>query len=346
MIDPAPRGAGRLFAARAVAAWHEAAQRAGEQRVRYTLAGEPGEVRYAGTGLQHAFGDILQEIPATDNRPARSVLRVFDTASTGVDLPPFPPTTGADAQLPAFDDSEVGITLYPETPACALYDRVSDEGVFWASSADRLPGWQIAAPLRVHFHWVMRSRGGAMIHAAAVGDDTGVVLLPGKGGTGKSTSSLACLLDGMTFLGDDYVALTFQPDMAWRVYSTAKANEQSLRLLRDDRLQPAWHADEGKWVFDLRPLLRGQVTTGVPIRAVVLPSLGDGPPHIERAPAGRALAALAASTVYQSPGRDGTLLATMASLLRQVPAFVAHIGGSPYDAPALVRQVLRETAHG
>ena len=47
-----------------------------------------------------------------------------------------------------------------------------------------------------------------VVHAASVGTKDGAVLIVGKGGSGKSTSALACLNAGMYYLGDDYTLIS------------------------------------------------------------------------------------------------------------------------------------------
>jgi hypothetical protein len=341
MAELSAPSAGRLYFDRMQDAWRRASEAAGNSVARYGVAGRAIEVQFAGTGLVDLVNRALVHRDVDTMAEPAAAVAVFDSASTGVDIPPFPWDVGPVGEVHRLEDSQVGIVFHPETPAIGLRDTSGGAGIFWAHSADRLPGWQRAAPLRAHLHWALRSWGAALVHAAAVGDTSGVVLLIGAGGSGKSTSALACLLDGMTFLGDDYVALTFDPDLAWSVYASAKIDRAALHSLGDTRLVPLTPADAGKWVFDVRPLMAGQ-TARAPIRAIVLPSLAGGVAGLQRATPGQALAALGPSTVYQSPDRDGSLLPALAGLVRRVPSFVARIGGAPDRVPDLVRAALRE----
>jgi hypothetical protein len=345
MADLSVRSAGRLYFDRMHDTWRCASETAGHSVARYGLAGQAIEVRFAGTGLVDLVNGAFVHRGADVRGEPVAMVAVFDSVSTGIVIPPLPWDVGPVGDVHRLQDPQVGIVVHPETPAIGLYDRAAGEGIFWVHSADRLPGWQRAAPLRAHLHWALRSRGAALVHAAAVGDASGVALLIGAGGSGKSTSALACLLDGMTFLGDDYVALTSDPDLAWSVYGSAKVDRPSLDALGDSRLAPLVPADAGKWVLDVRSLMAGQ-PDGAPIRAIVLPSLAGGTMGIERATPGQALAALGPSTVYQSPDRDGSLLTALAGLVRRVPSFVMRVGGAPQRVPDMVRTVLREAGGG
>ena len=84
--------------------------------------------------------------------------------------------------------------------------------------------------MRTLFHWLMELYGRQLIHAAAVGTDIGGALIVGKGGVGKSTTSLASLAAGLRFVGDDYVIVGFDPHpTAWSLYCTAKVSPRTKR---------------------------------------------------------------------------------------------------------------------
>ena len=75
----------------------------------------------------------------------------------------------------------------------------------------------------------MLSRGGALLHSAAVGTLNGGVLIAGPSGSGKSTTALACQEAGLGFTSDDYVLVSAGgPPTVHMAYSTAKVVRASL----------------------------------------------------------------------------------------------------------------------
>jgi hypothetical protein len=67
-----------------------------------------------------------------------------------------------------------------------------------------IPAWDIATPFRDILHAWFRLRGGHIIHGAVVADRDHAVMLAGAGGSGKSSSAMACLRHSdLHFLGDD-----------------------------------------------------------------------------------------------------------------------------------------------
>jgi hypothetical protein len=69
---------------------------------------------------------------------------------------------------------------------------------------DLIPAWDIATPFRDILHVWFRLHGGHILHGAVVGDRDHAVMLAGAGGSGKSSSAMACLRHSdLHFLGDD-----------------------------------------------------------------------------------------------------------------------------------------------
>jgi hypothetical protein len=84
----------------------------------------------------------------------------------------------------------------------------------------------MATPFRDILHAWFRLRGGHILHGAVVADGKHAVMLAGAGGSGKSSSAMACLRHSdLHFLGDD-VTLIRDGDRGKRLvhslYNTAK----------------------------------------------------------------------------------------------------------------------------
>lgn len=232
----------------------------------------------------------------------------------------------------------------------AVLDDTTAQAWFWCASLATLPYWERAAPFRMLLHWWLSDHGVRLCHAAAVGTDShGGALLVGRGGSGKSTTALLCLLDGMRYASDDYVLVaTDGAPTAYSVFNSGKVDAGQLEMLPE--LWPAVvNADalgtEKAVVFihDWKPEL---AVPGFPLRAVICPVISGRPEtDWQRIPPAAALAALAPSTIFQLPGaRPARDLGAMAGVARTLPAYRLGLGTDLRSIPAAVRAVIADAA--
>jgi hypothetical protein len=232
------------------------------------------------------------------------------------------------------------------TTVSAIYNAGPDilsvvdlpRGTAWFLKLDDepMPYWEIGSPFRFALHRWFASRGSQYIHAAAVGDARGAVLLVGAGGSGKSTTSMLCAAAGMHFAGDDYCLA--DPGQGWvhSLYGTGKLlGEDDLErfpMLRGRATNPDGfeRGGDGKAVVMLTDVWPDRMVSGLPIRAVAIPRITGRPDTtIAPATAAEAIVALLPSTVGQLPEADQGDCDRLAALLRPLPAFTVHLGTAP-----------------
>jgi hypothetical protein len=187
-------------------------------------------------------------------------------------------------------------------------------------AARGLPWWERAAPMRIALYWALGGEGRHLLHAGAVGDERGAVLLAGSTGSGKTTVAVAAAEHGFGYLGDDHVVLdtTASPARVHAVYNTAS--------VRTTAEQPE------KTVVDMT----GRGGQSWPVRAIVVPRIGGGRTRVRPLGGAKALLALAPTTVLQMPFDDGAAFASLASLARGVPCLAMDVGK---DTRAVARAV-------
>jgi hypothetical protein len=272
-------------------------------------------------------------------------LLVWDSASTGVPAPPSPwsqsdylPRDG----IRGSGGAELDYAYVVEWRNLSVWDRRDASGVFWAADAGRLPYWDSTAPLRYLVNWALADRGVVLAHAAAVGTSDGGVLLTGRGGSGKSTSALACLAAGWSYVSDDYCALPTTGDRtAHAVYSVGKLDEASCRLLPS----LAAHAEpgpEGSVKHLLRPdrIAPKQTVDRLALRAVVVPRVAASTGQPVPIPAAVAVRSLAASTIYQMAGTRPEALALFGRAVAGLPAFRLDVGPDIMRVPETLGRLL------
>jgi hypothetical protein len=190
-----------------------------------------------------------------------------------------------------------------------------------------LPWWDRASPLRATLFWALAGTGSRLVHAGAVGDERGGVLLAGAPRSGKTTVALAAAAHGFGYLGDDSVLLYEQGGLvAGSVYSTAGVREDPT-------------TDDAS-VLDVASALPGSLRRSLPIRAVIVPRVAGGHTRLTRLEPSQALLAWAPSSVLRLPFDDGEVVATLADVVRRVPCLGLQVGDDPRELAAAVDDAL------
>jgi hypothetical protein len=229
-------------------------------------------------------------------------------------------------------------------------DRYERTGIFWIQTSQTLPYWTKASPLRTLFHWWMEMNGRQLLHAAAVGDHHGAVLITGKGGVGKSTTALASLARGMNYVADDYLIVGLDPEPAvYSLYSTAKLNPDQVGTFPE--LVPlasnlGLKGDE-KAVLRLYPDFAPQIARAMPLRAIMTPRFtGDGKTTLT--PVSRELLhrAAAFTTMSQLPYAGRYTHDFIGRLTERVPGFDLALGSDLDGVVRALSQFLAREAEG
>lgn len=293
---------------------------------------------------------------SSDDGPAGApllVARIWDSATSRVPAPALPfATPGAPSvDRPDRVDAWIGrrfrATVAPWFRMAIAWDAETQSTVAWLAAPERLPPWEAAAPLRSAWAWWAESADAALAHAAAVGEPSGAVLLAGRGGSGKSTTALACLHAGMRFAGDDYVLVRADPPRVFGLFPTAKLRPEDLRTRLPEFGSMARPHDprHAKQVVVLGGALRARFAETMPLRAIVVPCVApSGRVSVGPIPAGAALRALGPPSVLQIRGAGARAFAQLAALAERLPAFTLQVGPDLGAVVAAVRRVLDAAA--
>lgn len=321
----------------------------GEESHDYHIADRHVRVRFAGDSLCHLARPLDHSASsALASATSAPSLEIVVWYGAGRFQPPAPPWHFDQlhwfGEISDLGSREFAVNYSADSGLLAILHLPTGRAIFWLPDAAQLPFWEIAAPFRVVFHWWSQSFGGHMAHAAAVGREGQGVLLVGRGGSGKSTTSIACVESGMEYVGDDYVLLTHTPQpTAHSLYQSAKIHtrflHQSLAHWAD------WVAGEigpeGKSLLFLNEHLPNQMRAKLAIHGVVQPRVTSNlHARITRLPAAQGLLAIAPSTMYQLPEARQATLSFFADWTRQVPSYLLHLGTDLTSAPSVLAQLL------
>jgi len=319
----------------------------------YSIAGHVIRISFAGTALISKLTRALAHLSSEPSPFPAFTIFVWDSASTGTALPEPP----RDIQKFLERREMCGVKgdrihaafEFAERMRLSILYREKHIAVHWVPDSTSTPFYESAAPFLAILHWWMRDHGHQLAHAAAIGTASGGILLGGKGGSGKSTTMLACLAFGLRCASDDYVLLgDSDPSLARTIYNTAKL--ESRHLLRAlSALLPAvsnpGEMEKEKAILFLHEHYPEALIPGFPVRAVVLPRVSGGTASrlTEVSPA-LGIAAIAPSTMFQLRWSGPEDFRRIASVVRQVPNYVLELGTELVAIPDLIFGLLARSS--
>lgn len=327
-------------------AFERAVQARGVITREYLLVGNRLRLQFAGPALLPDLTRAFDHLSIAAEPLAVSDLSVaiWDSASSGVPLPVSQfGAIGLRGELSLFSDERYLAAMEYDAGALSVLDQVSGQAIYWMNSAAGMRVYERAAPLKIILHWWLRRRGWPMVHAGAIGNTDCAVLLVGKSGAGKSTTTLACLEAGLDFISDDRCLVKIDPQPeAYCVYNTAKLHSEQMR--RFARLWPSvsnpQNSAEKALVF-LSQHASAQLARQRPLRAAVLGRISGRPATtLETVSPAHLLRELATSTMLYQPGMAGDEFHSMAVLLKKLPCYQINLGTQLEGIPPVLAQLL------
>jgi hypothetical protein len=321
-----------------------AAARVGVVELDLLLGGYRIRMQFAGPALvpvtEPAFHHIVEE---RNEQPADLTVRIWDAASTGAPSLPLPADVLQRGETgPRYHGENGEVLVHAADATLSVVEAKRRAALHYVPDASNVVWYQKATPLKDIVHAWTRWHDLQLIHAAAVGNYQGGVLIGGVAGAGKSTTSLACLRGGLAFAGDDYVLVDVDGAFVHSLYSSAKLEwdnfDRHPKLFRPGNSR----ADPKALAFLARDTPE-RVARGFPVRALLLPTIsGRHETRVVPTTAARALLALAPSTMLQMPGHDQRSLGAMARLVDGLPAFRLELGTDLSAIPDAVETVIMD----
>jgi hypothetical protein len=221
-------------------------------------------------------------------------------------------------------------------------DTTKNLAIYWLKDAAKTPYYEKGYPFTTIFNWWMEHQNRQCVHAAAVGNETGGVLLPGKSGSGKSTTSLACLDSELLYVSDDTSLISCEHEpFVYSLYNTAKIGHFQHLPRLESYVSNAVRVENEKGMIFLHQHFPEKIISGFPLKGILVPRITGGKAtHIKPATPGMALKALAPSTLFQLPGAGLGAFRLMSQLVKNVPCYELELGTHMEDIPEVIQQFL------
>jgi hypothetical protein len=325
------------------------ATRAGERTGRiersFAIGHHVARLRFAGPALVEPLTRAIAHL-SVEGAPTGGTdltVDVWDSDTTGVPLSPLLRALvdslhgnpfallSSRQEIVALSNDRVAATFELGSGVLTLFDRERNHAIYWVRNVVELPYYERGAPFRTTLNWWLSQKGIQCVHAAAVGTPEAALLLTGKGGSGKSTTALACIGTPLSYIGDDYCAIsTNDGPEVFSLYNTGKFRDDA-DVRRQPRFEP-WivnpeRSGDEKYLMYLAESAPDQLLTRAPLAAIVLPHVtGETKPRLEQVGSAAALKALAPTSIFQLPGAASNAFVQMAALAKSLPCYSLACG--------------------
>lgn len=314
-------------------------------------------LRFAGKGLVSQLMPALSHLSIQPAGPPNLTICLWDTASTGMQLHPLLDICRNQIrsqphkyltprqEIRLISNARIPATYESGSNVLSMFDPQRDLAVYWVDDGAALPYYERGAPVRTILNWWLSQHDMQCVHAGAVGVAEGGVLLIGKGGSGKSTTALACLESDLLYASDDYCLVGTQPSpYVYSLYNTAKLRG-SLDIERQPHFLPMLdnpeRMDDEKLMIFVGQHLPHKLQNGFPLKAILLPTVTSNiDTKTSPVSAGEALRSLVPTTLFQLPGAAEQAFRRMTRLVQQLPCYRLELGSDIKASPGVILDLI------
>lgn len=305
-----------------------------------SLAGYSVELSGSSSQLETLFLASLAHLKTPLPLHADLSLRIWYADSEGINgLIPEPPFEDFNGVGFSEQSLEEGYAIYyqPAFHQVFLYSEELNLGLYWTLRPSTIPWWEVTFSFRIIFHWWTKNKALQLMHAGAVAlDPSGGWLIAGPSGSGKSSTCLTLLQDGLLYLGDDYVLVkTDSQPAVFTVYQTAKLEPDNMegRFPEFKHLiqNPETYQQE-KAVFQIYEAFPDSYISSVPLKGILLPTVtGMFNSYFVPVSPGKAVLGIAPTTLRHLPHDRDHSYQRMKDLAQSVPVIQWCLGTDKAD---------------
>jgi hypothetical protein len=269
-----------------------------------------------------------------------------DGSACDVHLPrPFWSWDELDAQgyVQGFVARHVTAQYDSYTSTFRILHRERKQAIHWVLDMSKVPYWERSFPLRSLIDWWFRYSAFQPLHAAAVACDGKAVLLTAKGGSGKSTTALQCLLAGMQYIGDDFVLVDTDKQIVHSLYNVLKLTPDDIEKYKDviPGSLTGITEDQDKVQVFLNEIKGDHLISSATLTCILIPKItNSSTTFLSEISFEEVMVAITTSTLYLLKSASSDTLRKITHLVKSLPARYLNLGAD-YDAsPSIIRKLL------
>lgn len=247
-------------------------------------------------------------------------------------------------EIPHLSNHQITTFYNHHDGALNLIHLEKNIAIYWVRSIHHMPWWIAGSPLQRIIACWMRNQNLELTHAAAVANSNHAILLAGKSGAGKSTTTLSCIDSGLFYLSEDYCLVDFRNSpKVHNIYNSLKLEPTSLE--RFPKYAP-YATNQNRASYEKALIFQNEIHPHLlkkqcPIKAIVSLEVGKQTSLKKCHPSINALA-LSASTIFQLSASMQTTLSRYKSLCLQLNCYQLTLGPNLKENVAQIQQLLLE----
>lgn len=318
-----------------------------------TVGGRPVKMTVVGSELAERIGGAFSHLPRRlQDDSVELRIELWDGATTDVPPPsehlrdvfertwPF----GRSVLASSSDERTLG---YQSFGSHLMYDRRDRRIVGWFAGHSDLSLFELGKPLQpLLFAW-HSDNDTVPVHAGFVSREGRGALLGGSGGSGKSTTCLLSLHEGLDYLGDDYIGIPPRSGSTFTGYSFYNSTWlEPNHIGRLPWLEPHAHrgsAADDKYLVLLDRIYPGRLVDHADVAVILLPRVtGERNTSLRDATPREAVLRLAPSSILQLPFiTPGRALERISEVAESVPAMWLELGTDFRQIPERVEEAIK-----
>jgi hypothetical protein len=314
----------------------------------FKIAGLTLKLRLLGSTLEPYVAAALEHLEIAGPQSfAHLTLHCWDCGALAINFPTAP--VGVDAFTPrgevrGLNNRRFHTAFDSGGRQLSLFDVYLRQAVYCVGAAATIPRFEIAEPIRAILSWFMRENGRQLIHAAAVGEPDGGVLIIGRSGAGKSNTALGCLTSNLRYAADDFCAVSTEENpKVYSIYCTGKTHEfdwfrHPFLASLSPNLDPERRE---KAIYFLSRTCPDKLISEFPLKAILLPRRGETTWSLRPISRAAALRLTAPDTARLLPDAGAEVMWRLAELVRKVPCYELSLGSNPASVPKEISALLR-----